>query len=132
MPIKATNVARVQLAPMVRQGAVTRDGQGEAVTGVVMMLVGENSRVVVDRIKARIADASGIRRMLTRIAHEIVERNKGTENLILVGIRRRGVPLAERVRNLIQEFEGTEVPLGSLDITLYRDDLQTIAQQPVV
>jgi pyrimidine operon attenuation protein/uracil phosphoribosyltransferase len=84
------------------------------------------------RLKARIADASAMRRMLTRIAHEIVERNKGTENLVLVGIRRRGVPLAHRIRDLIREIEGAQVPLGVLDITLYRDDLQTIAQQPVV
>jgi pyrimidine operon attenuation protein/uracil phosphoribosyltransferase len=84
------------------------------------------------KLKASILDESGIRRMLTRLAHEIVERNKGTENLVLVGIRRRGVPLATRIRDLIREFEGIEVPMGSLDITLYRDDLQTIAQHPVV
>jgi pyrimidine operon attenuation protein/uracil phosphoribosyltransferase len=84
------------------------------------------------KLKAKIADADGIRRMLTRIAHEIIERNKGTENLVLVGIRRRGVPLASRLRELIKEIEGTQVPLGVLDITLYRDDLQTIAQQPIV
>jgi pyrimidine operon attenuation protein / uracil phosphoribosyltransferase len=84
------------------------------------------------KLKARIADASAMRRMITRIAHEIVERNKGTEDLVLVGIRRRGVPLAQRIRAQIREIEGTQVPLGVLDITLYRDDLQTIAQQPVV
>jgi pyrimidine operon attenuation protein/uracil phosphoribosyltransferase len=84
------------------------------------------------KLKARIVDANGIRRMLTRIAHEIVERNKGTDGLVLVGIRRRGVPLAHRVREMIREFEDALVPLGSLDITLYRDDLQTIAQHPVV
>jgi len=84
------------------------------------------------KTKAQIADAKGMRRMLTRIAHEIVERNKGTDDLVLVGIRRRGVPLAVRIRDLIREFEGEEVPMGSLDITLYRDDLQTIAQHPVV
>lgn len=82
--------------------------------------------------KARIVDADGIRRMLVRIAHEIVEHNKGTKDLVLVGIRRRGVPLAERIRAHIREFEGTEVPMGSLDITLYRDDLHTIAEHPVV
>lgn len=83
-------------------------------------------------VKANIVDAAGVRRMITRIAHEIVERNKGTEGLVLVGIRRRGVPLATRVRDLIQEFENVTVPLGTLDITLYRDDLQTIASHPVV
>ncbi|HYV50796.1 MAG TPA: bifunctional pyr operon transcriptional regulator/uracil phosphoribosyltransferase PyrR [Dongiaceae bacterium] len=84
------------------------------------------------KVKARIADAEGIRRMLTRIAHEIVERNKGPEEIVLVGIRRRGVPLASRLADLIREIEGTRVPLGILDITLYRDDLQLVAVQPVV
>jgi len=84
------------------------------------------------KVKARIADAEGIRRMLTRIAHEIVERNKGPEEIVLVGIRRRGVPLARRLADLIKEIEGTRVPLGILDITLYRDDLQMVAVQPVV
>ena len=84
------------------------------------------------KVKARIADAEGIRRMLTRIAHEIVERNKGPEEIVLVGIRRRGVPLARRLADLICEIEGTRVPLGILDITLYRDDLQLVAVQPVV
>ena len=84
------------------------------------------------KVKARISDAEGIRRMLTRIAHEIVERNKGPEELVLVGIRRRGVPLARRLADLIREIEGTRVPLGILDITLYRDDLQMVAVQPVV
>jgi pyrimidine operon attenuation protein / uracil phosphoribosyltransferase len=84
------------------------------------------------KVKARIADAEGIRRMLTRISHEIVERNKGPEEIVLVGIRRRGVPLARRLADLIREIEGTRVPLGILDITLYRDDLQLVAVQPVV
>ncbi len=84
------------------------------------------------REKAKILDESGIRRTLTRIAHEIIERNKGVENVALVGIRRRGVPLAERLSQRIKEIEGTEVPVGILDITLYRDDLTTLAQQPLV
>ena len=77
-------------------------------------------------------DADRMSRTLTRIAHEIVERNRGTGDLILVGIRRRGVPLARRIQQKIKEFEGAEVPLGMLDITLYRDDLQTISHAPVV
>ena len=84
------------------------------------------------KLKAKIADAEGIRRMLTRIAHEIVERNKGPKEIVLVGIRRRGVPLARRLAEQIKEIEGTHVPLGILDITLYRDDLQMVAHQPVV
>ncbi len=82
--------------------------------------------------KAEIVDADGLRRIVTRIAHEIVERNKGVQDLILVGIRRRGVPLAQRIAEKIGEFEGKTPSLGSLDITLYRDDLSTIAHQPVV
>ena len=84
------------------------------------------------KLKAKIADPEGIRRMLTRIAHEIVERNKGPQEIVLVGIRRRGVPLARRLAEQIKEIEGTRVPLGILDITLYRDDLQMVAHQPVV
>ena len=82
--------------------------------------------------KAEIVDADGLRRIVTRIAHEIVERNKGVGDLVLVGIRRRGVPLANRMAQKIREFEGCMPALGSLDITLYRDDLSTVAHQPVV
>ncbi len=82
--------------------------------------------------KAEIVDADGLRRIVTRIAHEIVERNKGVEDLILVGIRRRGVPLASRMATKIREFEGQAPYEGSLDITLYRDDLSTVSHQPVV
>ncbi|HHU87162.1 MAG: bifunctional pyr operon transcriptional regulator/uracil phosphoribosyltransferase PyrR [Pelotomaculaceae bacterium] len=84
------------------------------------------------REKAQILDKDGIRRSLTRIAHEIIERNKGIENLVLIGIRRRGVPLAERLARKIKEIEGRSVPVGILDITLYRDDLTTLAYQPLV
>lgn len=84
------------------------------------------------REKAQILDHEGIRRALVRIAHEIIERNKGTENLALIGIRRRGVPLAERLAKKILEIEGSSVPVGVLDITLYRDDLSTLNPQPVV
>ena len=84
------------------------------------------------REKAEIVDGEGLRRAITRIAHEIIERNDGAKNLVLVGIRTRGVPLAERLAQKIREFEGVEPPVGALDITLYRDDLQMIAHQPVV
>jgi pyrimidine operon attenuation protein / uracil phosphoribosyltransferase len=82
--------------------------------------------------KATIVNEDEMRRAIVRISHEIVERNRGVEGLALIGIRRRGLPLAERIRANIRSFEGAEVPLGALDITLYRDDLQKIAQQPVV
>jgi len=82
--------------------------------------------------KGVILDADGIRRAITRIAHEIIEKNRGAEDLVLVGIRTRGVPLAERIQRAIIEFEGVEIPLGIIDITLYRDDLTMIDVQPVV
>ena len=84
------------------------------------------------KYKSKIIDEDGVRRAITRIAHEIIEKNKGTANLLLVGIRRRGVPLAERIQKCIDEFEGIKVPLGILDITLYRDDLSMIDFKPVV
>jgi pyrimidine operon attenuation protein / uracil phosphoribosyltransferase len=77
-------------------------------------------------------DARGIDRTLKRMADEIVELNDGTDNLVLVGIQRRGVQLAERIVRLINEREDARVPCGSLDITLYRDDLQTVGPRPVV
>ncbi|ABZ84662.1 pyrr bifunctional protein [Heliomicrobium modesticaldum Ice1] len=82
--------------------------------------------------KALLMDGDAIRRAITRIAHEILEKNEGIEQLALVGIRRRGVPLAKRLQEKIQEIEGTTVPLGALDITLYRDDLTTLDVQPVI
>lgn len=83
-------------------------------------------------IKTLVLDADGIRRALYRLSHEIAEHNKGVENLILVGIRTRGVPLARRLAEMIRQNENTEVPVGVLDITFYRDDLSMIASQPVV
>lgn len=77
-------------------------------------------------------DEKTIDRAVTRTAHEILERNKGTENLALLGIRTRGVPLAQRIKGKIKEIEGADLPLGILDITLYRDDLSTIAKLPIV
>lgn len=74
-------------------------------------------------VKARVMESDEVRRALTRIAHEIVERNKGTEDLVLVGIRTRGAPLAERIAAAIASFEGVDVPSGALDVTLYRDDV---------
>ena len=84
------------------------------------------------RIKARVMDAEDMRRAVTRIAHEILERNGGTQNLALIGIQTRGSFLARRVAEVIVGIEDEAVPVGILDITLYRDDLQTVAEQPVV
>ena len=82
--------------------------------------------------KADILDARGMERALTRIAHEIIERNKGVEDVRLIGIQRRGVPLARRLSEIIERVEGVKVPVGVLDITLYRDDLSLLNQQPVI
>lgn len=73
--------------------------------------------------KADLLDASAINRALTRIAHEILEKNKGGEDLVLVGIKTRGVPITKRLQKKINQIENMEVPVGDLDITLYRDDL---------
>ena len=82
--------------------------------------------------KAEILDKESIKRTLTRMAHEILENHKGTENLVLVGIRNRGVPLALRLSSEIEGIEKTKIPVGVLDITLYRDDLTLKAEQPIV
>ncbi len=83
-------------------------------------------------VKKELIDSAAMGRAITRIAHEILEKNKGTEDLVLIGIRTRGVPLAERLAAKIEEIEGVKLPTGILDITLYRDDLSTVAQQPIV
>ena len=80
----------------------------------------------------QIMTADEIRRAIVRVSHEIVERQAGTEGLVLVGIQRRGVPLATRLAASIAEHEGVALPVGALDITFYRDDLSLIAQQPIV
>ncbi len=82
--------------------------------------------------KAEIMDADAMRRAVTRIAHEIVERNKGLSGVVLIGVHRRGVPLAKRLQAVLSEIECTEVPVGELDITLYRDDLSLRFDQPRV
>ncbi|MEN6413650.1 MAG: bifunctional pyr operon transcriptional regulator/uracil phosphoribosyltransferase PyrR [Veillonellales bacterium] len=82
--------------------------------------------------KTVIMDTQAIKRALTRVAHEIIEKNKGVANLVLIGIRTRGVPIAERIANEIEKIEGVRVPVGILDITLYRDDLSTLSYQPIV
>jgi len=84
------------------------------------------------REKAQLMSASEIDRTLVRLAHEIVERNNGAEGLVLVGIRRRGVPLADRLAKKISEIEKLSPPVETLDITFYRDDLSKVDQTPVV
>lgn len=84
------------------------------------------------KYKATLMDEAAIGRALKRIAHEILEKNGGCDNICLIGIKRRGVPLAEQIAKDIFEIEGVEVPLGTLDITFYRDDLETISSEPVI
>lgn len=82
--------------------------------------------------KSKLLNDEEVRRALTRIAHEVIEKNKGTEGLCFVGIHTRGISLARRLVDLVEKFEGKRVPMGILDITLYRDDLTEIGLQPKV
>lgn len=84
------------------------------------------------KMKTIIMDESGIERAITRLAHEIIERNKGIEDLILVGIRTRGIPFANKLLKKISQIEGKSVPIVTLDITLYRDDLSEISDNPIL
>ena len=86
----------------------------------------------VTREKAQLMSASEIDRTLVRLAHEILERTRELENLVFIGIRRRGVPLAQRLSQKIETLEKRTIPVGILDINLYRDDLSTVSHQPVV
>ncbi|MDR3595814.1 bifunctional pyr operon transcriptional regulator/uracil phosphoribosyltransferase PyrR [Clostridium sp.] len=81
------------------------------------------------KLKAVLLDEKAINRTLIRISHEIIERNKGVEDLVLLGIKTRGYPLAKRISNYIKGIEGKEVPVGSVDITLYRDDLSIVNEK---
>ena len=82
------------------------------------------------KLKAQIMDEAALGRALMRIAHEITEHNRGVDNLVLVGVRRRGEPIACRIRENIRRIEEEEVPCGSLDIRFYRDDLSRLSPQP--
>lgn len=82
--------------------------------------------------KAQLMSAAEIDRTVQRLAHEIVEKSGGTKNLAMIGIRRRGVPLAQRIAQRMRGIDGVEVPVGTLDITLYRDDLSKVAPQAVL
>ena len=84
------------------------------------------------KLKAQIMDEAALRRALMRISHEITEKNKGVDNVVLVGIRRRGEPIARMIRDNIGRIEGVDVPSGSIDIGFYRDDLTTYAENPLV
>lgn len=82
--------------------------------------------------KAKIMDEKAIGRAITRISHEIIERNKGIENVVLIGVKTRGVPIASRIADKIESIEGQRIQIGEMDITLYRDDLSKKQIDPVV
>ena len=84
------------------------------------------------RTKAQLMDEAGMNRALMRISHEITEKNKGVDNVVLVGIRRRGEPIARQIRRNIEKIEGVCVPCGSIDIGYYRDDLRPLSDAPQV
>ncbi|MGH1363010.1 MAG: bifunctional pyr operon transcriptional regulator/uracil phosphoribosyltransferase PyrR [Calditrichia bacterium] len=84
------------------------------------------------QVKAQILNESDISRIITRLSHEILERNRGLQDLVLVGVRTRGAYVAERISRKIEEIEGVSVPTGYLDVTLYRDDFRTRLKQPAV
>jgi len=84
------------------------------------------------REKTVLMDATAMDRALTRISHEIIERNKGTEKVVLLGIQRRGVPLAKNLAAKLEQFDGSKVPVGLLDITFYRDDLSLLDEHPII
>lgn len=84
------------------------------------------------KVKAKVVDKESLNRIITRISHEILERNKGTKNLVLIGMRTRGEFLARRIFEKIKQIENIELPLGVLDVTLYRDDFRTRLKQPQV
>ena len=85
-----------------------------------------------ETVKARVIDADGLSRTITRLAHEIVERNRGAEDVRIVGLRTRGEFLAKRIAAVISELEGREMGAGVLDVTFYRDDFRTVMKQPTV
>ena len=82
--------------------------------------------------KAVLMDDAAVSRALKRISHEILEKNHGCDNLCLIGIKRRGIPLAKLIADYIEQIEGAVVPVGELDITFYRDDLTTVSKEPVL
>lgn len=82
--------------------------------------------------KAQLMDEKAIGRAITRVSHEIIEKNKGVEEIVLVGIKTRGVPIANRICKKIEQIEGTKINTGELDITLYRDDLKKVDVDPVL
>jgi pyrimidine operon attenuation protein/uracil phosphoribosyltransferase len=114
--------------PELQRTGTTNGTPSPSLAGRALPAAGGSDGVVLAVVLAE----DDIRRALTRIAHEILERNQGTSNLLLVGMRRRGVPLARRLAGLIEQFEGVRVPVGELDVTMFRDDLDLRGTRPMV
>ena len=83
------------------------------------------------KVKSKLMDEAAVRRALMRISHEIIEKNEGSDNLLLVGVKRRGIPIAHRLAENIRSIDGADVPVGEADITFYRDDLTSKSDLPV-
>lgn len=98
----------------------------------MLRLAGKRQGFFVMRVKAQIMDEAAVKRALVRISHEIVEKNDGVGDIILAGIKRRGVPLSQLIADNIKKIEDKEIPLGILDISLYRDDLTRLNENPEV
>ncbi len=96
------------------------------------LLIAPIERKILMNLKAQIMDESAVERAIIRIAHQILEKNQGTENLCIIGIKTRGVPLAKKIQKAIETIEGVTLDLGILDITLYRDDLTKAQEDPVL
>lgn len=133
--LRSTSEGRRALAGALTGGSLSR---GAGTGGKIVWRLLDNYRcVTIVRLmriieKRQLMSADEIRRTLERLAHEIVEKTGGAKDLALIGVRRRGIPLAERLAQSIRASSKAEVPVGTLDITLYRDDLSTVAPQPVV
>lgn len=124
----------VQRSRQNRRYSVSLRAEGHVLVRLVGLSAGRFSFVRGDnvKLKARLMDEAAMSRALMRISHEITEKNKGVEDVVLIGIRRRGVPISERIRDNIKKIEDATVPCGSVDIRFYRDDLTHESDQPVI
>ena len=122
----------VQRSRQNRRYSVSLRAEGHVLVRLVGLSAGRFSFVWSDnvKLKARLMDEAAMSRALMRISHEITEKNKGVEDVVLIGIRRRGVPISERIRDNIKKIEDATVPCGSVDIRFYRDDLTKVDEAP--
>jgi pyrimidine operon attenuation protein / uracil phosphoribosyltransferase len=112
--------------------SIRRDGEGNDSKKKICLHENKLRRFFCMKIKSKVADKEGLDRILTRITHEILEKNKGSKDLVLMGMRTRGEFLAKRIQYKLKSIDGAELPIGVLDVTLYRDDFRTRIKQPEV